>query len=187
MESLEKLDLSGCSSLDLAGLSIIENAVNLQTLDISRLPQLLELPSFIRNATNLEDLNLSGCSNLVELPLFIGKLQKLQILRLVGCRKLEVLPTNINLESLDVLNLCNCSMLNSFPQMSTNIRGLDLRGTAVEQVPPSIRSWPRLDQLQMSYFENLKECPHALERITCLCLTDTEIQRFLRGSRTYLV
>ncbi|KAG2334245.1 hypothetical protein Bca52824_005425 [Brassica carinata] len=28
----------------------------------------------------------------------------------------------------------------------------------------------------MSYFENLQEFPHALERITELCLTDTEIQ-----------
>ncbi|XP_009113973.2 disease resistance protein TAO1 isoform X1 [Brassica rapa] len=176
LESLEKLDLSGCSSLDLAGLSIIENAVNLQTLDISRLPQLLELPSFIRNATNLEDFNLSGCSNLVELPLFIVNLQKLKMLRLEGCGKLEVLPTNINLESLDVLNLSNCSMLKSFPQISTNIRALDLRGTAVEEVPPSIVSWPRLDQLQMSYFENIKEFPHALERITWLCLTDREIR-----------
>ncbi|KAH0910020.1 hypothetical protein HID58_033341 [Brassica napus] len=48
LESLEKLDLSGCSSLDLGGFSIIGNVINLQTLDISRLPQLLELPSFIR-------------------------------------------------------------------------------------------------------------------------------------------
>ncbi|KAF2574666.1 hypothetical protein F2Q70_00001978 [Brassica cretica] len=115
-ESLEKLDLSGCAS--------IENAVNLRTLDIIA----------------------------------------------------ELLLTNINLESLDVLNLRDCSMLKSFPQISTNIRALDLRGTAVEEVPPSIVSWPRLDQLQMSYFENLKECPHALERITWLCLTDTEIR-----------
>lgn len=67
-------------------------------------------------------------------------------------------------------------MLKSFPQMSTNIRALDLIGTSVEQVPPSIVSWPRLDQLEMSYFENLKESPHALERITWLCLTDTEIR-----------
>ncbi|KAG2334241.1 hypothetical protein Bca52824_005421 [Brassica carinata] len=67
-------------------------------------------------------------------------------------------------------------MLKSFPQISTNIRDLDLRGTAIEQVPLSIMSWPRLDELKMSYFENLKEFPHVLERITGLWLTDTEIQ-----------
>ncbi|WZY80336.1 hypothetical protein YC2023_026720 [Brassica napus] len=67
-------------------------------------------------------------------------------------------------------------MLKHFPEISTYIRNLYLIGTAIEQVPPSIRSWSRLDELKMSYFENLKEFPHALERITCMCLTDTEIQ-----------
>ncbi|KAF3506528.1 hypothetical protein F2Q69_00000442 [Brassica cretica] len=176
LEFLNDLDLAGCSSLDLRGLSTVGNVVNLQTLNLSSLPQLLEVPSFIGNATNLEDLILSNCSNLVELPLFIGNLQKLKRLRLEGCSKLEVLPTNINLESLFELNLNDCSMLKRFPEISTNIRNLYLIGTAIEQVPPSIRSWPRLDYLWMSYFENLKEFPHALERITRLCLTNTEIQ-----------
>ncbi|XP_013716522.2 probable disease resistance protein RPP1 [Brassica napus] len=176
LESLKKLDLAGCSSLDLAGCSIIGNAVNLRELDISSLPQLLELPSIIGKATNLEKLDLRFCSNLVELPLSLGNLQKLQRLILKGCSKLEVLPANINLESLNVLNLCDCSMLTRFPQVSTNIIFLDLIGTAIEQVPPSITSWPRLEELKMSCFENLQELPHALERITELCLTDTKIQ-----------
>ncbi|KAF3506530.1 hypothetical protein F2Q69_00000440 [Brassica cretica] len=67
-------------------------------------------------------------------------------------------------------------MFKRFPQISTNIRVLDIRGTAIEQVPPSIRSWPSVEYLGMSYFENLKDFPHALERITCLGFTDTEIQ-----------
>ncbi|KAF2577328.1 hypothetical protein F2Q68_00000365 [Brassica cretica] len=172
-ETDTELDLAGCLSLDPGGCSIIGNALNLQTLNLSSLPQLLDLPSIIENAINLVDLNLSNCSNLVEIPLFIENFQKLQRLRLRGC---EVLPTNINLESLDALDLRDCSMLRSFPQISANIKNLNLIGTAIEQVPPSIRSWPRLDALYMSYFENLREYPHALERITGLCLTDTEIQ-----------
>ncbi|CAN7005824.1 unnamed protein product [Brassica rapa subsp. trilocularis] len=176
LESLEKLDLAGCSSLDLGGCSTIGNVPSLRMLKLRSLPQLLDLPSFIGNAINLDYLDLSGCSNLVELPVFIGNLQKLKILVLAGCSKLEFLPTNINLESLIFLSLSDCSMLKCFPQISTNIRDLDLTGTAIEQVPPSIRSWPRLHTLHMSYFENLKEFPHALERITSLCLTDTEIQ-----------
>ncbi|KAG5403049.1 hypothetical protein IGI04_009168 [Brassica rapa subsp. trilocularis] len=176
LEYLNELDIAGCSSLDLGDFSTIGNAVNLRELNISSLPQLLEVPSFIGNATNLENLVLSSCSKLVELPLFIGNLQKLRWLRLEGCIRLEVLPTNINLESLLELNLSDCSMLKSFPQISTNLEKLNLRGTAIEQVPPSIRSWPHLKELHMSYFENLKEFPHALERITSLSLTDTEIQ-----------
>ncbi|XP_033142547.1 disease resistance protein TAO1 isoform X1 [Brassica rapa] len=176
VESLEILCLAGCSSLDLGGCSTIGNVPSLRMLNLRSLPQLLDLPSFIGNAINLYYLDLSGCSNLVELPVFIGNLQKLYMLGLEGCSKLEFLPTNINLESLSWLNLRDCSMLKCFPQISTNIRDLDLTGTAIEQVPPSIRSWPRLEDLTMSYFENLKEFPHALERITELCLTDTDIQ-----------
>ncbi|KAF8118181.1 hypothetical protein N665_0006s0174 [Sinapis alba] len=176
LESLNKLDLDGCLRLDLAGFSTIGNAVNLRELDLSRLPQLLEVPSFIESAINLEYFYLSGCLNLVELPLSLGNLQKLQSLILEGCSKLEVLPTNINLESLHKLDLGDCSMLKRFPQISTNIGDLNIRGTAIEEVPPSIVSWPRLDELKMSYFENLKDFPHALERITKLWLTDTEIQ-----------
>ncbi|CAN7005400.1 unnamed protein product [Brassica rapa subsp. trilocularis] len=173
--SLEKLEISGCSSL-VAFPSCNGNAVNLRELDLSSFPNILELPSIIGKATNLEKLDLRFCSNLVELPLSLGNLQKLQRLILKGCSKLEVLPANINLESLNVLNLCDCSMLTCFPQISTNIIFLDLIGTAIEQVPPSITSWPRLEELKMSCFGNLKELPHALERITELCLTDTEIQ-----------
>ncbi|KAG2335112.1 hypothetical protein Bca52824_006292, partial [Brassica carinata] len=176
LESLNELDISRCSCLDLAGLATTVNAVNLLKLDLSGLPQLLEVPLFIGKATNLEFLNLSGCSNLVELPIFIGNLQKLQRLRLKACSKLEVLPTNINLESLDELDLFYCYMLKQFPQISANIRNLNLFGTTIKQVPPSIRSWPRLDGFKMSYFENLKDFPHALERITELWLTDTKIQ-----------
>ncbi|KAH0888049.1 hypothetical protein HID58_050478, partial [Brassica napus] len=172
---LEELDMGGCLSLvDFP--SFIGNAVNLRELNLSSFPNLVELPSYVGNATNLENLNLSNCSNLVELPLFIGNLQKLHGLELQGCTKLEVLPTDINLESLHVLDLRDCSRLKCFPQISSNIGVLYLIGTAIEQVPPSIRSWPRLYSLQMSYFENLKDFPHALERITGLWLTDTEIR-----------
>uniref|UniRef100_A0A1J3F9N6 ADP-ribosyl cyclase/cyclic ADP-ribose hydrolase n=1 Tax=Noccaea caerulescens TaxID=107243 RepID=A0A1J3F9N6_NOCCA len=174
--SLQKLYLGGCSSLVELPFLILGNAMNLQSLDLSGFSTLVELPCSIGDATNLMELELNNCSNLVELPFSIGNLKKLWRLGLKGCSKLEVLPTNINLESLGVLDLYNCSMLKSFPAISTNIRALDLRGTAIEEVPLSIRSWPRLKTLQMSYFENLKELPHALERITCLQLRDAEIQ-----------
>ncbi|KAF3543048.1 hypothetical protein DY000_02000501 [Brassica cretica] len=171
--NLEKLNLRDCSSL-IKLPSLPGNS--LEKLHMGGCSSLLDFPSFSGNVVNLRELNLINCSNLVELPLSLGNLQKLQILILNGCSKLEVLPTNINLEHLVELNLCDCSMLKCFPEISTNIRNLNLRGTAIEQVPPSIRSWPHLEGLQMSYFENLKDLPHALERITYLCLVDTDIQ-----------
>ncbi|EOA26186.1 hypothetical protein CARUB_v10019624mg [Capsella rubella] len=89
-----------------------------------------------------------------------------------GCSKLEALPTNINLKSLWHLNLTDCSQLKSFPEISTHIKDLWLTGTSIKEVPLSIRSWSGLSQFHISYFESLKEFPHALDIITELQLNE---------------
>ncbi|KAG7533024.1 Toll/interleukin-1 receptor homology (TIR) domain, partial [Arabidopsis thaliana x Arabidopsis arenosa] len=197
--NLESLKLGGCSSLvELP--SSIGNLINLEFLDLSSLSCLVELPFSIGNATNLKELYLEDCSNLVKLPFSIGNatnlrilildqcsnlvklpfsignLQKLQILNLRGCSKLEDLPANINLESLFLLDLTDCLLLKRFPEISTSLKVLWLNGTAIEEVPSSIKSWSRLNEVQMSYSENLKNFPHAFDIITWLHVTNTEIQ-----------
>ncbi|KAL0858116.1 hypothetical protein Bca101_063270 [Brassica carinata] len=196
----EELDLSGCSSL--VGVpSSIGNATNLQRLQFNRCSSLVKLPSSIGNAiknltylyfsdcsslvgvpssignaTNLKRLDFSRCSSLVELPASIGDLHELKYLILRECRKLEVLPVNINLKSLSELDLTDCSLMKCFPEISTNIESMNLTGTAIKQVPSSIRLWPRLDELHLSYDENLKEFPHVLDIMTDLVVSNTEIQ-----------
>ncbi|KFK37821.1 hypothetical protein AALP_AA3G033600 [Arabis alpina] len=173
--NLQSLYLDGCSSLVKLP-SSIGNVTNLMNLRLNHCSSLEELPPCIGNATNLKELILNDCSKLVELPFSIRKLQKLERLIMKRCSMLKVLPININLGSLDNLYLTDCSLLKSFPEISKNISYLDLRGTAIEEVPPSISLWSRLDTLHMSYCENLKESPHAFDSITELHLTDTGIQ-----------
>jgi len=163
--NLWELNLQDCSSLIELPLSI-GTATNLKYLDISGCSSLVKLPSSIGDMTNLEEFDLSNCSNLVELPSSIGNLQKLSKLLMCGCSKLEALPTNINLKSLYTLDLTDCSQLKSFPEISTNISDLWLK-----EVPLSITSWSRLAVYEMSYFESLKEFPHALDIITELQLS----------------
>ncbi|KAG7579061.1 Leucine-rich repeat 3 [Arabidopsis thaliana x Arabidopsis arenosa] len=157
--NLKELDLTCCSSL-MEFPSSIGNCTNLKELDLS----LVELPSFIGKATNLMIIDLGYLPCLVELPSFIGNLHKLSGLRLRGCEKLQDLPTNINLEFLDELDLTDCSMLKTFPVISTNFKRLHLRGTEIEEVPSSLRSWPRLADLQMFYNKNLN-CKEARDLI----------------------
>ncbi|OAP04719.1 hypothetical protein AXX17_AT3G27460 [Arabidopsis thaliana] len=189
--NLWRLDLSGCSSLvelpsSIGNISELQDlnlhncsnlvklpssfghATNLLNLDLSRCSSLVELPSSIGNITNLQTLNLCNCSNLVKLPSSIGNLHLLFTLRLARCQKLEALPSNINLKSLERLDLTDCSQFKSFPEISTNIECLYLDGTAVEEVPSSIKSWSGLTELHMSYFEKLKEFSHVLDIITWL-------------------
>ncbi|KAG2243881.1 hypothetical protein Bca4012_069298 [Brassica carinata] len=198
--NLQSLSLHGCSSLvELP--SSIGNATNLQFLFLERCSSLVELPSSIGNAMgnlkdlyfsdctclvgvpssigdaiNLTRLDFSRCSSLVELPASIGNLHKLEYLILKECCKLEVLPVNINLKSLSELDLTACSLVKSFPEISTNIESMHLTGTAIKEVPSSIRLWPRLDELHLSYSENLKESPHVLDIMTELCMSNKEIQ-----------
>ncbi|AEE77018.2 disease resistance protein (TIR-NBS-LRR class) family protein [Arabidopsis thaliana] len=189
--NLWRLDLSGCSSLvelpssvgNISELQVLNlhncsnlvklpssfgHATNLWRLDLSGCSSLVELPSSIGNITNLQELNLCNCSNLVKLPSSIGNLHLLFTLSLARCQKLEALPSNINLKSLERLDLTDCSQFKSFPEISTNIECLYLDGTAVEEVPSSIKSWSRLTVLHMSYFEKLKEFSHVLDIITWL-------------------
>ncbi|CAL9224417.1 unnamed protein product [Arabidopsis halleri] len=148
---------------------------NLKRMDLRESKHLKELPN-LSTATNLVKLTLFGCSSLAELPSSLGNLQKLQALSLRGCLKLEALPTNINLESLDYLDLTDCLLIKSFPEISTNIKRLNLMKTAVKEVPSTIKSWSHLRKLEMSYNDNLKEFPHAFDIITKLYFNDTEIQ-----------
>ncbi|KAG7636172.1 putative TIR domain, AAA+ ATPase domain, P-loop containing nucleoside triphosphate hydrolase [Arabidopsis thaliana] len=173
--NLKMLDLSLCSNL-IKLPSSIRNAIKLEAFILAGCESLKELPSFIGKATNLMILDLRHLPCLVELPSFIGNLHKLTKLSLRGCKKLQVLPTNINLEFLDELDLTDCILLKTFPAISTNIKRLYLRGTQIEEVSSSLRSWPRLQNLQMVYSENLSEFSHVLERITVLELRDINIR-----------
>ena len=172
--SLQTLHLGECKSIvELP--SCFGNAINLSWLNLSGCSSLVELPSSIGNATNLKILHMDMCTDLVKLPSSIGNLYKLTEFTLKGCSKLEILPSNINMESLDELNLIDCLLLKRFPEISTNIKHLYLNGTAVEEVPSSIKSWSHLDDLHMSYSENLKESAHALDIITTLYINDLEM------------
>ncbi|CAA0384483.1 unnamed protein product [Arabidopsis thaliana] len=168
--NLKKLNMNGCSSLVKLP-SSIGDMTNLEVFDLSNCSNLVELPSSIGDMTNLEVFDLSNCSNLVELPSSIGNLRKLDLLLMRGCSKLETLPTNINLISLRILDLTDCSRLKSFPEISTHIGSLYLIGTAIKEVPLSIMSWSPLAIYKMSYFESLNEFPHALDIITELQLS----------------
>ncbi|XP_018459830.1 probable disease resistance protein RPP1 [Raphanus sativus] len=122
--NLQKLILVDCPSLVKLH-SSIGNAINLEKLDLDDCSSLVELPSSIGNAINLEELDLRNCSSLVKLPASMRNLGRLWYLRLYRCSKLEVNLANINLESLQELNLKGCFSLKSYPESSTDIQELD--------------------------------------------------------------
>lgn len=126
----------------------------LKDMDLMGSKNLKELPDLSR-ATNLEKLNLSYCPSLVELPSSIRYLNKLVNLDMAGCTKLETLPTGINLESLSRLILDECSLLRSLPDISDNVAILSLDYTSIKEFPSKWRLLYLVD-LSMHDIENEK-------------------------------
>ncbi|KAG7609627.1 P-loop containing nucleoside triphosphate hydrolase [Arabidopsis suecica] len=188
--NLEELDLSSCSGL-LELTDSIGKATNLKRLKLACCSLLKKLPSSIGDATNLQVLDLFHCESFEELPKSIGKLTNLKVLELMRCYKLVTLPNSIKTPKLPVLsmsecedlqafptyiNLEDCTQLKMFPEISTNVKELDLRNTAIENVPSSICSWSCLYRLDMSECRNLKEFPNVPVSIVELDLSKTEIE-----------
>ncbi|XP_010422059.1 PREDICTED: putative disease resistance protein At4g11170 isoform X1 [Camelina sativa] len=129
----------------------------------------LEVFPNLTEAINLNTLDLGWCESLVELPSSIKNLQNLNWLEMSCCKKLEIVPTNINLASLEFLHLRYCTRLKTFPEISTNIRLLKIKGTAITEVPPPVEYWSKIEEICMerTKVKRLVHVPYVLER---LCL-----------------
>ncbi|WZY78294.1 hypothetical protein YC2023_024678 [Brassica napus] len=172
--SLNQLYLSEIPSL--VGLpSSFQNLHQLMHLEIKNCINLETLPTGI-NLQSLWELNLSGCSRLrtfpdistnigrlylsetgiEEVPRWIEKLSWLRVLYLNGCINLETLPTRINLPSLYVLDLSGCSRLRDFPDISTNIKVIWMKGcNKLEYVNLNFFKLTRLEEVDFSNCLNL--------------------------------
>ncbi|KAJ8759131.1 hypothetical protein K2173_004138 [Erythroxylum novogranatense] len=90
------------------------------------------------------------------------RLAKLTSLSLVENKGITDLPNSRSgfLEALEVLDLRNCSNLNTFPEISSNIKELYLNGTAIKQVPSSsIELLSKLEHLWMEVCKELEIFP----------------------------
>ena len=92
---------------------------------------------------------------------------ELSSLCLRECKNLESLPTTIcELKSLTTLSCSGCSRLKSFPGIPPkgleNLRKLQLDGTAIQELPSSIRNLKGLQYLNLAYCGNLLSLPETI-------------------------
>ncbi|KAJ8900466.1 hypothetical protein K2173_025243 [Erythroxylum novogranatense] len=119
------------------------------------------------------------CS-LIKIPSYIygWQLGKVTSLSLVDCKNISHIPSSGVglLEAVEILNLWGCENLNTFPEVSSNIKSMDLSSTAIKQIPSSsIEHLGKLKELRMSECENLESLPSnffdALTSLRTLILT----------------
>ncbi|KAG6679486.1 hypothetical protein I3842_14G133600 [Carya illinoinensis] len=124
LESLEILDLSGCTGL-VNTLDIQGDMTSLRILYFSE-PTRKDLPSSFMSFSGLRDLTLSGCKNISIFPSVICSLSSLESLHLYGWSRLQKFPDLSSLE---------CLMhLKAYGTALTQIPSVNL-------IPKSIRSF----------------------------------------------
>ncbi|KAJ8756019.1 hypothetical protein K2173_024565 [Erythroxylum novogranatense] len=163
---------------------------NLKVIDLSDSKELIRIPN-LSKVPDLEVLILKGCIKLVTMPLSVSQ-RKLTYLSLQGCISLKELPSSIeclrNLSYLsleDCKNLCTfprfgkltnlkflslhqCSQLTQFPDLPLNLNVLNLGGTEITGVPPSIGQLSRLYKLDLSYCTKLQSLPDSIGDLVLL-------------------
>ncbi|KAM5570099.1 hypothetical protein ABKV19_017224 [Rosa sericea] len=186
--SLTSMDLRGCKSLiELPNFTGIPNLIELKLddceslvevhhsvgfldkLNFSRLTcmnlsgctSLTELPD-LSGIPNLKELDLSWCSSLVEVPDSVGLLDKLVTLNVDHCSNLIKFPRKINLKSVKTISISFCK-LEEFSEVGEemgSLRKLDLSGTCIKELHPSITRLIGLEELKLRNCKNLTFLPY---------------------------
>ena len=142
---------------------VSQDTPRLKWVDLSHSPKLLNLSGFSK-VENILRLNLEGCTNLDEFPSEIQNMKSMVFLNLRGCIRLCSLP-QMNLTSLKVLILSDCSNLKEFQPISKCIEFLHLDGTAITTLPPTIENLGRLALLNLKNCKSLACLPDSLSKL----------------------
>nr|VDC98919.1 unnamed protein product [Brassica oleracea] len=144
----------------------VKDTPKLKWVDLSHSSKLCNLTGLL-NAENLQRLNLEGCMSLEELPREMKRMKSLVFLNMRGCTSLRVLP-HMNLISMKTLILTNCSSLQTFQMVSTNLENLHLDGTAIGQLPTNMWKLQRLIVLNLKDCKMLVAVPECLGKLKAL-------------------
>ncbi|KAF2297215.1 hypothetical protein GH714_019501 [Hevea brasiliensis] len=123
--------------------------VNLKRISLQESEYLTTIPD-LSEAKNIERIDLQGCKSLVELPSSIQYLSKLEYLNVRLCEALKNLPCRIDSKFLGEFHLRKCYNVNSCPEISGNLKYLDLSWTAVKELPASISKLTDLNCLDLT-------------------------------------
>ncbi|XP_057989882.1 disease resistance protein RUN1 isoform X2 [Hevea brasiliensis] len=162
----------------------VQNLVNLKRISLRACNHLIAIPDLSR-ATNLEEIDLSHCISLVDVFSSIRCLNKLIHLNIISCKSLRNLPGSINMDtrgdaaeelqddicswkSLQYLSVHGCSRLAKFPEISGNIKQLDLSGTSIKDVPTSIGCLSGLVDLALRNCSKLESLPGSICQLKLL-------------------
>ncbi|KAL5845759.1 hypothetical protein ACOSQ3_009283 [Xanthoceras sorbifolium] len=167
-KNLHSLELMGCKNLR----SFPSNIhIEIWHFSLSGCISLIKLSQI---SGNMVYLDLSG-SGVEEVPSTIQSLSKLVYLYVVGCKRLKNISTSIcKLKSLQWLVLSEFCKLESFPEIleTMDLKCLKLSGTAIKELPSSIKNLNRLEELYLRDCEDLEKLPSSISNLRYLVSLD---------------
>ncbi|CAL8177561.1 unnamed protein product [Prunus armeniaca] len=191
-KNLKRISLRSC--FHLTEVPNLSQSEQIEHIDLNSCQSLVEIPSYFQHLGKLTYLDLGECKNLKNLPEMPCNLEVLLLshtaieelpssiefavgltaIKLINCKSLVSLPTNIwKLKSLKSLDLENCYNFQNFPEVSEvmeYLEFLNLSGTLVKKITPSIRNLVALRELYLHNCKNLEVVPDEL-----FCLTSLQV------------
>ncbi|GMN27914.1 hypothetical protein TIFTF001_001850 [Ficus carica] len=151
-------------------LNEVQNLENLKSIDLSNSIHLTQFPD-LSHAPNLERINFKYCTSLPQVPSHcLRNLNKLIDLNLSHCNAIRSISNGVDLPSLRTLTVQGCSNLNTFPSVIylRNLVALNLRNTAIENLPSSIGSLNNLSSLDLYDCKRLVGVPSSISKLDSL-------------------
>ncbi|KAK4259603.1 hypothetical protein QN277_005917 [Acacia crassicarpa] len=136
----------------------------LTCMNLSQCAFIIEVPD-MSEFQSLRKLSFSDCHNLIKVHDSVGYLSKLVELDVCGCVNLTSFPNEINMPSLEVIDLGHCESLDYFPNIvgkMEELRNIWADWTSIKELPPSIGNLMGLDVLDLSNCKSLRELPNGL-------------------------
>uniref|UniRef100_A0A7N2LHY9 ADP-ribosyl cyclase/cyclic ADP-ribose hydrolase n=1 Tax=Quercus lobata TaxID=97700 RepID=A0A7N2LHY9_QUELO len=128
----------------------------LKFIELNNSLSLIETPDFT-GVPNLEKFVVKGCIGLIKVRPSVVVHKRLTLLDLEGCKNLRSLPKKFEMESLEILNLSNCSKIKRILEFMGNMECLSklhLDGTAITKLPSSVE---HLTNLAVLHLRDYKE------------------------------
>ncbi|KAF7851302.1 hypothetical protein BT93_L4130 [Corymbia citriodora subsp. variegata] len=165
LKKLKRLDVPKSHIKQLWG--NLQGFRKLKFINFTNCKSLVSVPD-LSSAPNLESLSLDGCKSLVEVHQSIGCLENLKILRLNGCSNLKIFPNTLKSKPLQILGLSGCSKLEKFPDILEKmglLQCLMLQGTAIKELPTSIKNLVFLKRINLELCKNLARLPSSIYKL----------------------
>ncbi|KAM5552794.1 hypothetical protein ABKV19_025153, partial [Rosa sericea] len=150
-----------------------KNFSSLTCMNLCGCESLKELPDF-SGIPNLKELYLSRSTSLVEVPDSVGLLVKLVTLKVDECSNLIRFPRKINLKSAETISISYCKLeeFSEFGEEMYFLRKLNLSGTCIKELHPSITKFIVLEKLKLQWCENLTTLPYNIYELRNLINLD---------------